>query len=169
MARKQSCETKGVYPDIRAGVWCRSQTSTMTVSPCTKMWVMHFASLMEGGKLAWLDPMNKKNSFLQNSVARGLWRCTVFRHDTPDFIVTYLVGLGNDTNADAAETNQLQRLPNALGIARRGRKAGRSKVLARHRGEPQDRAREFHLWGVAVGKSSATMKGAGVSSGILRK
>ena len=63
---------------------------------------------MEGGKLAWLYPVNKENSFVQNSVARGLSRCKVYRHDTPDFIVTYLVGLGNDTNADAAETNHLQ-------------------------------------------------------------
>ena len=77
-------------------------------SPCTKMWFMHFASLMEGGKLAWLDPVNKENSFVQNGVARGLPRCKVYRHDTPDFIVTDLVGLGNDTNADAAETNHLQ-------------------------------------------------------------
>ena len=79
----------------------------MTVCPCTKMWFMHFTSLMEGGKLAWLDPVNK-NSFVQNSVARGLPRCKVYRHDTPDFIVTCLVGHDNDTNADAAETNHLQ-------------------------------------------------------------
>ena len=69
------------------------------------MWFMHFASLMEGGKLAWLDPVNKENSC---GVARGLPRCIVYRHDIPDFIVTHLVGLGNDTNADAAETNHLQ-------------------------------------------------------------
>ena len=74
---------------------------------CTKMWFMHFPSLMEGGKLAWLDPVNK-NSFVQNGVARGLPRCKVYRHDSPDFIVTCLVGHDNDTNADAAETNHLQ-------------------------------------------------------------
>ena len=45
---------------------------------------------------------------MQNGVTRGLPRCKVYRHDTPDFIVTYTVGLGNGTNADAAETNHLQ-------------------------------------------------------------
>ena len=108
LARKESWETKGIYTDIRAGAWCRPQISTMTVSLCTKMWFMNFASLVDGAKLAWLDPVNKENSFVQNSVARGLPRCKVYRHDTTDFIVTYLVGLGNDTNADAAETNHLQ-------------------------------------------------------------
>ena len=51
-----------------------SPTDMHEVSPCTKMWFMHFASLMEGGKLALLDPVNKENSFVQNSVARGLPR-----------------------------------------------------------------------------------------------
>ena len=32
LAQEESSETKGVYTDVRAGAWCRPQTSTMTVS-----------------------------------------------------------------------------------------------------------------------------------------
>ena len=108
--------------------------------------VVHAFRLPHGRwKLAWQDPVNKENSFVQNSVARGLPRCRVYRHDT-----------------------------NALGIARRDRKAGRSKVFARaHMRTSRSSTRIPSLGDPlrlnAVGKSSATVKGAGVSPGTLRK
>ena len=72
------------------------------------MWFHAFRFPMEGGKLAWLDPVNKRilsRRIVSPEASRGA-KCVDMT--PPDFIVTHLVGLGNDTNADAAETNHLQ-------------------------------------------------------------
>ena len=139
------------------------------------MCFIHFASLMEGGKLAWLGPVNKENSFVQNVAARGLPRCKVNRHDTSDFIVIYVVSLGNDTNADAAETNHLQTYrASGTDECSWNRKKRQESCMIESLGQGTCENLEIELWAdsprlLAVGNSSASMKGAGVSSGMLRK
>jgi hypothetical protein len=49
--RKASWEKNGLYSDIRAGAWVRPRAATMNLIPTTRMYWMHFASLMEGGKV----------------------------------------------------------------------------------------------------------------------
>ena len=86
----------------------RPQTNTISISPTTPMYFMHFASLMEGGKAAWLDPANKNNQRVHGSVARGCPACKVYRHDMPDFAVDFLVNLGNLTNPEVCATTSMQ-------------------------------------------------------------
>ena len=97
----------------------------------------------------------------------------------PDFIVTYLVGLGNDTNADAAETNHLQtyRAAETAECCWNRKKRHESWTIESLGQGTYENLKIEHVNSIfgdplrllAVGKSSATMKGAGVSSGILRK
>jgi len=50
---------------------------------------------------AWSDPANKDNAAVHRSVSNGLRLCKVYRHDTPDFAVRYLVELGNEASVGA--------------------------------------------------------------------
>eukprot|EP00959_Pyramimonas_sp_CCMP1952_P030057 630352-Pyramimonas_sp.AAC.3 len=106
--RKSSIEQKGIYTGVRSGAWVRPQQNTVLITPDTKMFFMHWASLMEGCQRARDDPANKNNSLVINSVKAGISQCKVYRHDMPDFVVSYLVGLGNETNGDAATVSFLQ-------------------------------------------------------------
>eukprot|EP00959_Pyramimonas_sp_CCMP1952_P457785 9475507-Pyramimonas_sp.AAC.1 len=106
--RKRSIETKGIYSGVRSGAWVRPQENVVMITPETKMWFMHWASLMEGCEKARDDPANKTNSMVCNAVNNGISQCKVYRHDMPDYVVKYLVGLGNDTNGEASTITFLQ-------------------------------------------------------------
>ena len=106
--RKVSVETKGIYSGIRGGAWVRRQSNTFVISPTTPMYFLHWASLMEGCEAAHEDPKNADNSKVRTSVANGIKDCKVYRFDMPDFVVDYLVSLGNDTNTEASGMTFMQ-------------------------------------------------------------
>eukprot|EP00959_Pyramimonas_sp_CCMP1952_P087096 1822299-Pyramimonas_sp.AAC.1 len=108
MERKASVETKGIYSGVRSGAWARPQAPTFAITPTTPMWFMHWAPLMTGAKLAWEDPKNADNSKVRSSIANGIRDCRIYRHDMPDFVVGYIVALGNDTNGEASVMTFLQ-------------------------------------------------------------
>ena len=134
LARKDSWRQRE-FIEIQGLARGVAQTSTMTVSLCTKMWFMHLASLVEGANLA-------SGSREQGELLRVEWcrqeACrgatwidmtppTLSRPISSALAMTPTQALPRRTIFKRAE---LQRLTKALGIARRGREAGRSKVLA---------------------------------------
>ena len=106
--RKESWESHGLYRDIRSGAWVRPQWPTIHLTPQTKYYWLHFASLMQGGKAAYGDPKNASNVNVHNSIKRGLEQCKVYRNEMPPWACKCLVGLGNAVNSEVEQVTHLQ-------------------------------------------------------------
>ena len=119
-SRKASVETVGIIQGLRGGAWLLPRDDVLQDpawgSFIQHYHVLHWATLIEGAKLAWEEDTTKTNAVVQLSVTSGLTGCKIFMKKTPAYIIKYLVDLGNSMNSENSATTFLDVIRSIEGV-----------------------------------------------------
>jgi hypothetical protein len=115
---QESVERVGVLTGVRSGAWLipRDEVSVILATDVAsgkhtsvqRYWLMHWASLYEGVRLAYEADTQQQIKAVQLSVAAGLSGCRVFHKRTPQYVRLYIIDIGNETNQESSSTTFLQ-------------------------------------------------------------
>ena len=149
-SRKASVETVGIIQGLRGGAWLLPRDDVLQDpawgSFIQHYHVLHWATLIEGAKLAWEEDTTKTNAVVQLSVTSGLTGCKIFMKKTPAYIIKYLVDLGNSMNSENSATTFLDVIRSIEGVeAAWAKKKDAMQWTIASEGAVDVRASEAHL------------------------
>ena len=97
-------ETVGILKNLRKGPWVIPEHPHNAIVPGGKYTNLHWGTLIDGAKAAYLADAQKQNVVLQAAISAGIGDCIVFSNKTPFIIKQWLTAVGNRGNKDAKVT-----------------------------------------------------------------
>ena len=105
LTKQKSIESIGVRPELRSPPWL---TQHPEMGRDDQMLSLHWGTLLEGLKRAWIADVNKTNRFVQDSISTKIKGCRVYSRALPDDCAAFLVDYANSKNKDATAISVLQ-------------------------------------------------------------